>query len=207
MPAGKGWYGCVSLNTHSVVWAGWRWRWLANYFLKIGQFCLLAFYGADVPMITSPTALWCWSGDCWPNKRFDEAIHLYLFHFYFSLHSTLTAQKNLSYRKKSLFQFFRHIADQVTLMDYLYITQKFAFVIFASNPATSLWKESRNIFIHSQGTWAPLIIGHWSHLQLILMTGYIPEASVSYLVSLQTDLSMILWQSTAEPGDIHVMGA
>lgn len=39
------------------------------------------------------------------------------------------------------------------------------------------------------------------------MAGYIPEAPVSYLVSLQTDLSMILWQSTAEPGDIHVMGA
>lgn len=83
MPAGTGWYGCVSLNPHSVVWGGWGWRWLANYFVNVGHFCSLAFYGADVPMITSPTARRCWFDDCWANKRSEGAFHLCLFHFIF----------------------------------------------------------------------------------------------------------------------------
>lgn len=83
VPAGTGWYGCVSLNPHSVVWGGWGWRWLANYLVKVGQLCSLAFYGADVPVITSPTAQRCWCDDYGANKRSAEAFHLYLLHFIF----------------------------------------------------------------------------------------------------------------------------
>lgn len=86
--------GRCCASWHELVWMcvikptqcclrrlGGGWRWLANYLVKIGQCCSLAFYGADGPRITPPTAQCSWFDDYWANKRSDEGFHPYLFHF------------------------------------------------------------------------------------------------------------------------------
>lgn len=94
-PAGARWYGCVSLNPQWVVWARWRWRWLSNYFFKIRQYSLLAFYGVVPPPVPPPNARHCWFDDCWVHYRPGKAFSPLLIPLHFCFCTPLT-ESNLS---------------------------------------------------------------------------------------------------------------
>lgn len=90
VPAGTACFGCMSLNPHSVVWGGWRWRWLAHYLVKNKAVLLAGFlwyWCAHDPPPPLPPAAWsCGFDDCWASKRSDEAIYLLLVVLYFCFH-------------------------------------------------------------------------------------------------------------------------